>query len=358
MNNLRSFIVLTVSTLLLFSCADHVTAQFISWSQDRDKVFRLAKEQDRYVLLFIGRTTCAISKRTSDILSTNYYKTQGSSSVIAGPLKPLVDQNYIPWCSFRDDSLGQVLAKVYTADYDILVRQGLVTSLPFVYVINPDEPGKIVASNWGLRTVDIWRDVLTVNLLSGSSLKWYDDEKIALKLAKEQKKYVFKLTGKGTSPNSQKLMKQLNVNPLKKLLEDNFILLYINASDTTINTKTLSGENKAFPIVTIIYPPHPDDLLFESWGWQEDASMETILKAYSVSNDPVLQVRLVTVLGNLLQISNQIKKEQIYVFTLSGKQVASVPKNDTTLQMDVSSFPKGMLIVCSSAGWNSKIVVQ
>ena len=357
MNYLKSFIVLSISTLMLFSGVHHVTAQFFNWSQDRDEVFRLAKEQDKYVLLFVGRETCSISKRTSDILSKNYYKTQGSSSSTAGPLKLLVDDNYIPWCSLRDVASCQVMAKVYTANYDKLADQGLITSLPFVYVINPDEPEKIVASNWGSRTVDIWRDCLTVDLLSGSTLKWYDDETVALKLAKEQNKYVFKLTGRGTSPNSQQLMKQLNGNPLKKLLGDNFILLYINASETNIDIKTLSGKDKTFPYVSIIYPAHPDVLLFESWGLQEDVSMETILKSYHVSNDNILQNNQVSVLNKTLQVSNQTYNEQIYVFTLTGKLIASVRKNNTTFQMDVSSFPKGVLIVCSSAGWNSKIVV-
>lgn len=361
MNYLRCFIVLSISTFMLFSGADHVTAQFFNWSQNRDEVFRLAKEQDRFVLLFVGRTNCSISKRTSDILSTNYYLTQGSSSSTAGPLKPLVDTHFIPWYSARDNSLNYELSKVYTTNYDNLVNQGLITSLPFVYVINPNEPGKVVASNWGSRSVDTWQKILTVNLLSDSQLKWHEDEASALKLAKQQNKYVFKLIGKGTSPNSQQLMKQLNTDPLKKLLEDNFIPLYINASEENIDIKTLLGEMKAagksFPYIKIIYPQHPDDMLFESWGFQEGTSMENILKAYPVSNEPVLQERIVNVPGNLLQITNQVNKEQIYIFTLTGKQVASIPKNDTTLRIDVSSFPKGVLLVCSSAGWNSKIVI-
>jgi trans-2-enoyl-CoA reductase len=58
----------------------------------------------------------------------------------------------------------------------------------------------------------------------------------------------------------------------------------------------------------------------------------------------------------MLQISNQTNDEQISVYTLAGKQIASVRKKETTIQIDASSFPKGVLIVGSSAGWNSKII--
>ena len=359
MNYLRSFMVF--STVLLFTGAYQVAAQSFNWSQNKDEVFRLAKEQDRFILLFVGRSDCPICQRTSDIFTTNYYRTQEGSGSKAGPLKSLIDNNFIPWYSPRNDVKSQADVKIYTAHLDALVEQGFTLTLPFLYVINPDEPEKIAATSWGALSVENLRSLLTFNLLSGSKLEWYEDEETALNLAKEQNKYVFKLIGKGASPNSQQLMKQLNVDPLKKLLENNFILLYINASEANIDIKTLSGEvgttAKSFPYITIMYPVYPDVMLFESWGIQKTSTMESILKTYPVSNDNILQDNKVNVLNKTLYISNQTNNEQIYIFTLTGKQIASVRKNHTTFQMDVSSFPKGMLVVYSSAGWNLKIVV-
>jgi len=361
MNYLRSFTVLVISTLLLLFCTFISSAQFFRWNQEKDEVFKLAKEQDRFILLFVGRTNCPICQRTSDIMTINYHGTQTGLRSLEGPLKSLIDNNYVPWYSNRDDTVSQKTVQEYTAEYDELVRQGKVTSLPFLYVINPDEPEKIVACNWGSRSVEILQSLLTVNLLSDSKLKWYDDEVRALKLAKDQNKYVFKLVGKGASPNCQQLMKQLNVNPLKKLMEENFILLYINASETNIDIKSLSNDlsvkDKSFPYFTIVYPPYPDNFLFENFGYQDDVKMEEILKPYSVSNDRILYDQQVKVSGNTLQITNQIDNERIYLFTATGQQVTSIHKIGHTIQIDASYFPKGVLIVYSSTGWSSRIFI-
>jgi thioredoxin-related protein len=353
--------VLTISMLLLLPGTFHVTAQAFKWSQDKEEVFRLAKEQDRYILLFIGRPTCSNCQKISDIFTTNYYGTQNGSSSTEGPLMPTIENHFIPWYSYCDDEKSSLEVKIYTDHFYSLIDQGYKLALPFLYVINPDDPDNSLVSSQGLRSVADLRSILTFNLLSGSKLKWYEDEATALSLAAEQNKYVFKLIGKGTSPNCQQLMKQLHVDPLKKLLEDNFILLYINASEANIDVNTLSGEDettdKSFPYFTIIYPPEPDVCLIESWGLKETATIQTILKTYPVANDQILQANKVKVLNNTLQISNQTNNEQIYVFTLTGQQITSVHKKEATIRIDTSSFPKSLLIVYSSTGWSSKIII-
>ena len=253
-------------------------------------------------------------------------------------------------------------------------------NIPILCVINPEDPEEDYTVFWkkGSKTTQQLLSLITTpNLFSGSSnlnvdnsnnilfftktpswlsdqkLQWHENINEVLQLAKEQKKYVFKLVGKSTSPNSKKLLKQLYESPFEQLLTDNYILWY--SSD--ISESGSQTEAVTLPYISIIDPEKPDELLEENWGVPEAEILEEILKSYTVSNENILpNPTKAAIWDNTLLISNQTSNEQITVYSLTGQSIASVRKNDTSVSIDASKFPKGILIIRSSAGWTSKVL--
>jgi len=335
--------------VLMFSSSFFCLASYPNdWLRDKDQVFKMAIEQDKFILLFIGKTSCPIC------LNTNAYFNNS-----AWPLKKILEENYIIWYSSTDAGYRQPDVLEYSAAYEEESRRRTMNT-PWIFVINPNEPGKNVKSAYGnlfnynllgggkddVRNVGVLQDFLTVDLLSGSSLKWYDDRDEAFRLAKQQNKFIFKLEGNGMSPNSQQVMKLLNDNTLKKMLQDNYILWYDN-----------QGKPAIAPDIAIIYP-ETADVVQHIYGEQDVTALKELLESYTVFNESTASNPIVTVRGNVLQISNRIMNEQVQVFTLGGQRIASVRKSDYSAKIDLSPFPKGALVVRSSSGWHSKIVVQ
>ena len=399
MNYLKNFTVTAIASLLLFSNAflskaDDPEGIFNIWNVgSKEEIFKMAKEQDRLVLVLIGRHSCGICQAVSLSFTNN------------SQLRKIIDENYVTWFSDRDDPIAKKEVETYTASYDlytdatglaknrwcgILENAGfecydtkLSLNIPVLCVINPEDPEEDYTVFWkkGSKTVqqllalittpDLFSGSSVLNVdsvnsilffnkapkwLSGQKLQWYKNKDEVFRLAKEQNKYIFKLVGKSTSPKSKKLLKQLYESSIAQLLIDNYILWY---SDDTQETQTLSGDEdvKSLPYISIIYPETPDELLEEKWGIQEDEALEDMLKAYTVSNEKILpNPAKVAIWGNTLFISNQTSNEQITIYSLTGQNVTSFYKNDFTASIDVSKFPKGVLIIRSSAGWSAKVI--
>jgi thioredoxin-related protein len=362
MKRLRIIVVLLISIMLLFANFSSGKAQdnsewvFTHWNTDKDKVLKLAKEQDRYIFLFVGLHNCSSCGRVSSIFANTENR-----------LDAFIDENYIPWAyklintnmaSIPNDTVKKFI-------YEILDKGA--TTLPFLFVINPDFPDsyiKWLAGNdlpTGPSAVTLLQELLTVDLLTGSALTWQKDKDKVIGLAKEQKKYILKLTGKGTSPNCQKTMKQLENEPLKQIIEDNYILWFNSDVSSEEPPRPLIGippGNLNLPYITIIDPGNPGNALWRAYGYQEVTELKDILQSYIVSNEIITPINHVTVLGHVIHISNQTKNEEIQVFTLTGQQIAYLRKSDYTAQIDASSFPEGVLIVCSSTGWSKKIIIR
>ena len=351
MNPFRNFKALTIISIIILSNTLLCNAQAFYWNLKQPEAYRVAKEQDKYILLFVGRSTCGITQKTSDIFSINYFQTLDGPRTVEGPLKSIVDNNYSKWYSDCDNYNNFVETLVYTEEILKVAR-----ALPLLFIVNPDVPYINVKSLWGGHTVEQLRDFLTIDLLADSKLKWHKDEKMVFKLAREQRKNIFKMEGRGTSPNSQKVMKRLNEDPLKTLLDDNFILWYSEFKPGD-HVTTFSGEGVvAAPYISILYHEEPDNIIEAVWGNQDVEVLEAVLLSYPVSNEIVDSNNIATIWGNVLQISNQINNEQIQIFTITGQQVANIRKNSCSVKIDASHFPKGALIVNSSSGWSKKIM--
>ena len=363
MNKLSCIRVLLISIFLcsgvFFSKAqDYTEWVYNHWNSDKDLVFKLAKEQDRYIFLFLGRRNCPFSGRTS----TNF-------GMPDSPLRPIIDADYIPWAFQNPTSDLLAISDDYIKDFAIDVYGKGASKFPLLFVINPDYPDNYVKWLSGENLPDApssivkLQELLTIDLLSNSSLTWNKNKEAVFNLAKEQHKYIFKLVGKGTSPNSQKVIKLLNLNSLKDLLGNSYVLWFSSdVSEANVEVKTYSEEKKEteirLPYIAVIYPESPDNVLEETWGDIDEETLREILKKYTVSNEKILPANKVSFTGNVLRISNQTINEQIRIYSSTGQNIATIWKNDFTVSINASDFPKGVLLIHSSAGWSMKFLLQ
>jgi len=366
MNYSRKCTVLIISALSLFAARFFSVAQeyetwvMDNWSQDKEEVFKEAKEQDKFVLLFVGRPTCPKCKETSELFSNP-----------ENAIKTFIEDNFVTLYKCYDVEEDRADVYEYIQEYHEEREAGLTRQIPWLYIINPEREGEIVTSMY--RPFPDWSPdeetmlkFLSIDLLDGHDLDWYADEYKAYELARAQEKLIFKFVGNGTSPNSQMMMKLLHEEPFRQILEENFILWYVSDDDDCgCGDEILSDaielkdgeENNPLPHISIINPASPYyDVLEELWGVQDEETMEEILIKYSVSNDKILNNNRVFVSDNMLIISNQTGNEQLRIYSLTGQSLATVHKNESTVCIDASHFPKGVLIVHSSAGWSAKIV--
>ena len=303
-----------------------------TWSQNKDYVFKLAKEQDKFLLLFFGHTGCAYCEGTSDKFANPGY-----------PFKKIIADQFIAW--FCDHSTIS-----YARDYWDDFANVLSLKNPQISLINPDMPGKNFSFLWGWHSVEALKQFLNVDLLANSNLKWLSNKDKAIASGKEQEKLIFKFVGRGSSPNSHKMIKLLNEASLKKLLEKNYCLWYSDVDQ--------ENYRDTLPYISIFNAESPNHIIEEIKGVQDEETIEEILSRYTVSNVSIPTENQVSVWSNVLQISNQIMNEQITIFTSSGQHVTSVLKNANAVRINTSNFPKGVLIIHSSTGWSTKIIIN
>jgi len=358
--NLQKIISLSaISSLLLLTNTFYCFADDLKWLEKaKEDIFAMAKEQDKFVLLFVGNHDCSLCN-----ISLQYFNDP------SGTLRPIIDENYVTWFfsyyipGIIPGSLNKVdLTPIepYVADYEANKNAGVRTNFPILAIINPNEPDDEFTFFWGTgaRTIEELYGFISAppDIMAGQELTWYEDKDEVFRLAKEQGKNIFKLVGRPTSPNSRSVMKHLTVEPLKELLDDNYILWYSSdVSDVHIYTLEESPNLHTLPYISIIDPDIPNDIIDVVWGDTAVETLEEFIKSNTVSNEIITSDNIVTVINNVLYISNQTNNEQIQVFTLTGQPIVSIRKNDYAIKIDASNFPKGVLIVHSSRGWSRKI---
>jgi len=366
MNNIKSITVSAICAIMMFSSAlfNSLNGQsspntwcYDNWSKEKDEVFELAKKQDKFVFLFIGYSECKFCGGQVNPLFADP----------ANGLAEKVADKFVPW-AYRSIQNSANIANIpdeYIKKLSLLVREknGGTSIFPWFVMIDPAQPDSIfkwierakldVATN---SLLNILQDFIAIDLLAESSLKWHEVMYDVFELAKKEKKHILKLVGKGSSLNSQKTIQQLNKDPLKQILEKNFILWFSDDDCGCSISSSPAEPTKTLPIMSIFNSYIPDKPLEELIGVQDDKKLEEILLKYTVSNEKFL-IDEIYVRGNTLYISNQTQKEQITIFSLTGQRLASVSKNDLSISIDASSFPKGILIIQSSAGWSAKFLL-
>ena len=333
------------------------------WLREKDDVFRLANEQDKFILLLVGRMVCPNCQKVTKFLSED-------------PLLKLISEEYILWHSCRDSSKRRNEVAVY-------VNQPYVNepnALPFLHIINPKDPDKIIWGRAGYATVDILTKALTFNLPLKDGLEWHENKDEAFRLARLQNKNVFRFIGRATSNNSVEMFKLLNESPLKETLQENFILWYSRYEDPVSNMQstviTMSEDDtegdgdedntegddketiqKAPPYLYIINPDEPDVNIDLGSGLQDVDKLKKLIEDIIVTNDIISSSdNNITFVNNKLYISNKIDNELIKIHSITGQLIYSINKKGTDITINASSFPNGILIINSSSGWSGKVL--
>lgn len=342
--------VVAFTLLFVFSTAFFCLADDLIWLEDeKEAIFNMAKEQDKFVLLLVGDRNCPLCNSAMQYFNDPTDK-----------LRKIIDENYILWFeSYYDPKTGKKNdmehIALYIEDYDAHKYAGVSTSFPILAIINPDIPEEFTFF-WTdkRRTVDELYKFISAppDIFAGQELAWMNNKNEVLNLAKEEGKKVLKMVGRATSPNSRKVMIQLNDSPLKELLDDNYILWY----SSIISDIPRTDSPASLPYISIFNPENPDRILSSVWGVQDVETLEAMLRSQIVSNEKTDSDNQVIVSGNVLHVSNQTNNEQIQIFTITGKPIATIRKTDYAIRMDASNFPKGVLIVHSSTGWSKKII--
>ena len=195
--------------------------------------------------------------------------------------------------------------------------------------------------------------------------KWYEDRDEAFALAKEEGKFVLLLYGKTKCDNCNAAKEHISKAPIDKIISDYFVLWFC---DYDILEKRAQGvgyqefyEGSIFlPLLCVIDPEKPMPALSYSTGGKTAREIENILKA----NQPTANENITTifnevyVVDNELVVSNINVNETISIYTISGQMIDSFVKRDNIITRNIRSYPKGILLVCSSQRWTVKVVNQ
>ena len=331
----------TVLIFFLFAYVFSGVAQvWDEWSHDKDEVFEKAKEADKFVLLFAGLDICPVCQFTSSVFLNEQ-----------GPHISYINNDYVGLFSDFSNADSRADIMEYISEYWERRSNGETIPVPWLYVINPNKKGEIVKSSFGPQTEAFLLQLIKVDLITGRELKWYQDEKEVFKLAEDQGKNIFKLVGKGASPNCQEVMDLLEDNPVKELLEANYILWYKPFEPNPLELPYLP---LTLPVMSIISPDNPDVVLTELKGVPEQESLEAMIKQYMPVSVGKMQDVNIFANGNMLYLrSNCPLTAIIYTVTGAVANQLTIDEGEYTLPLS-----KGIYIVKLSNGLTHKVVIQ
>ena len=198
-------------------------------------------------------------------------------------------------------------------------------------------------------------------------LIWLEDKEEVFKIAKEQQKLIFLLSGRHTCPLCRRTMLNLDsVSDLRQVVDSHYIMWFSNfdtwegKAETRIYTQHLLDEGATtLPLVAVINPEDPENYVSSFWGSKTASFIKTFLtNAIKITPNESISSRnnKVTIFENTLYVSSDSDNEHINVYTITGRQIYTGQKNEQSITINASSFPKGILIVQSSKGWSSKII--
>ena len=209
-----------------------------------------------------------------------------------------------------------------------------------------------------------------------AELVWHENKAEVFKLAKEQGKLIFLLSGQYTCSRCNATKGYLNSDEdIRPIVDEKYIMWFSNYSNPSTKAEALmyTGHlNKNgtigiyFPMVVIIDPKDPENYVWSDVALQasdrnlQDPSFikNTLVNASNLT--PNEQINLtdskVTLNNNTLYISNSIDNETISVYSIAGQQIDVIQKSEPSITVNASSFPNGVLIIHSSKGWSAKVI--
>lgn len=212
----------------------------------------------------------------------------------------------------------------------------------------------------------LYADELSYEALIAS---FHHSKNEAFEKAKAEGRYIFLIGGRSTCPNCRATVEAAHSGEVNQLIQESYVVWYIDW-DTVKNSNNpnVEGKNyvdkaleegiKSLPALFII-EPETETVLYLKWGKHDKANLSSFLNVQNrpVANEiTVLSPNKIYIAQNTLFISNNNLDERITIYTLTGQMVSSFLKKETDQTIDATAFPKGVLILTSSAGWSSKLV--
>ena len=309
-----------------------------SWHQgSKDKIVQEAKKQDKFILLFVGRPVCGRCQET--------FKNFNSSEP-----ESILKNGFVSWYSCynnRESDVQPFISDFVSAGY----------AFPYLFVIDPYDPDNVIISSRNFEERALM-NLIQRHLTPNNLLTWASSLTTANEDAMLNNKLVLSFYGRPTSHNSISLMEKMGEEPLKSYIEKKFVLLYYEMTEP-LSWSYLDEHDKSsdLPCIVITDPNNPGQIWVES-NIQDSQVLEQLLEDAVVYNEGVSlpQDNNVFIHNNQLYVSNHTTNETIEVFSVMGQKVHSFQKTDFQVTVDATLFPKGLIIVSSSHGWNVKIM--
>ena len=199
------------------------------------------------------------------------------------------------------------------------------------------------------------------------ALIWLEDKEEVFKMANEQQKLIFLLSGRYGCGICQRTKINLDsVLGLRQIVDKNYIMWFSDydteagKEETQIYTQHLIDEGaKTLPLVAVINPEDPENYVSSFWGSKTVSFLKTFLTnaINIVPNESISANRSkVTIHNNILYVSGSSENEIINIYTITGQNLYTIQKNAPNISINASSFPNGILIIHSTKGWSSKII--
>lgn len=205
---------------------------------------------------------------------------------------------------------------------------------------------------------------------------WIKSKDEAFEKAKAEGKYVLLFAGRTTCGSCKASLKAIKEGEdIQAIIKESYVLWYTDWDQMKTNTQhearayfneynVAAGKDtvlakKILPGMFIIDPENPEKSVTLDFAVNTSEKLIAFLdiSGRPVSNEIInVTPQQVYLASNTLTVSNNISNETITVYTITGQRITSFLKKGTDESKDATSFPKGVLIVSSSAGWSNKVL--
>lgn len=197
-------------------------------------------------------------------------------------------------------------------------------------------------------------------------MTWYLKKKEAFEIAREQNKYVFLLWGRDACEKCEALRVDVARCPVQTVIAKHYILWYSDCdvydrehSDVTDYLSSFPKGIIPLPVTCIINPADEKKAYGLQNGDYDPYELAELLDN-TVGNEPVVHSEKVGVYvyENRLTVKNEVAREVVRIYTVTGALVDSFLKTTYEIDRNTLAYPIGMLVVTGSSGWTRKIVIK
>jgi hypothetical protein len=196
---------------------------------------------------------------------------------------------------------------------------------------------------------------------------WFLDKTAAVESARTQGKMIFFMWGSYACGRCKNVKRELSLEPLKSIADENYILWYVNYDNIPTSSPVISDyfkdydQSPPFPFICIVDPADITIPYGRRNGDDALTGLQAFLNQY-VSNELVNSDKkegTAYISNNNLIITSPSDNEIINIYAISGNIVKNINKNKQQISLNTNSFPSsGIYIITGTSGWSQKIYVH